>query len=171
MDYIKLFDAPFIRLTRPANTTAYSANDSISDSATAGSVTALIAQVADAPDQPLCIEEVIVDTEDTGLAAAIQIRAHIFRSDPTLNSGVGAGDNSAWSQKKAGWVGSLSGTFIAFSDGGRARLVPDVGSYIICKPYDGSGKLWVQYQTLGAFTPSANSTTLLGAVKGFSGRA
>lgn len=168
---VKIFSATFPQLTRPANATPYSVNDSISDNGTAGSVTAIPVGVADTFDQPICIEEVLVDTNDTGLAAGCSIRVHLFRSDPTANSGVGGGDNAAWSNKKAGWVGSLTGVFTAFSDGGRARCVPDAGSYILCHPSDGGSKLWVQFQALTAFTPSANSTTLLATVRGFQGRA
>ena len=77
----KLFNATFATLTRPANVTAYSANDSISDNATAASVTALAATAAsNANNDPLCITELIVDTTDTGLAAGVQIRAYLFNS-------------------------------------------------------------------------------------------
>lgn len=158
-------------LTRPANTTAYSANDSISDNATAGSVTALSATVSDNIGDPICLTEILVDTTDTGLAAAISIRAYLFDADPTANTGVGAGDNAAYSQKRAGFLGSMSGTFRPFSDGGKARLTPDEGSYIIANPASGAETVYIQYQTLGAFTPSGSSTTLIGRIKGFQGRA
>lgn len=168
--YTKMFSADGSQLTRPANTTQYAANDSISDNATVGSVTALVADCADSSNQPVCIEEVLIETNDTGIGASGgQIRVHLYRSDPTANSGVKAGDNAAWSNNQAGWVGSLTGTFTAFADGGRARCVPDAGSYIIVTPLTG-GKLWFQHQTLSTPTPSANSTVLQTRIKGFQGR-
>jgi len=162
----RAFSVAFTTLTRPANVTAYSANDSISDNATAGSVSALSATPSDTNDDPLLITSLIVDTTDTGLAAGVQIRAFLYNSDPTANSGVGAGDNAAFSNKKAGFIGTMVGTFLPFSDGGKARLVPSEGNFIIAKPSSGGASLWVQYQTLGAFTPSANSTTLIGTLNG-----
>jgi hypothetical protein len=167
----RLIVATVSTLTRPANTTAYAANDSISDNGTAGSVTALSATLSDLNDDPVMLTELLVDTTDTGLAAGISVRAYIYNSDPTANSGVGGGDNAAFSNKRAGFIGSMSGTFRAFSDGGKARLVPDEGSYIVCTPTSGAKTLYVQYQTLAGFTPSANSTTLIGTLKGIQGRA
>lgn len=158
-------------LNRPANVTAYSANDSISDNATAASVSALSASVTDNVGDPVCLTEVLLDTNDTGLAAGVQVRAFLFDADPTANSGVGAGDNAAYLQKRNGFIGSMSGTFRAFSDGGKARLVPDEGGYIIANPVSGGTSIYIQYQTLGAFTPSANSTTIAARLKGFQGRA
>jgi hypothetical protein len=166
-----MFNVAGTTLTRPANQTPYSANDSVSDNATAGSVTPLPVTLTGDADQPYLLSEILLETTDTGLAASTQMRGLIFRSDPTLNSGVGAGDNAAYSNKAAGFVGSFSGTFRAFSDGGRARLVPDEGNFLICFPEEGGKRLWIQYQTLGAFTPSANSTTIIPRFKGFQGRA
>jgi hypothetical protein len=153
-------------LTRPANTTPYTALDSISNNATPGSVTALSAVVADAVNDPVSIRALLVHTTDTGLANGVAIRAYIYNSDPTASSGVQAGDNAAFSNKKAGLVGTMSGAFRLMFDGGVARLVPDDGQEIICKPTTGAQTLYVQYQTLGAFTPSANSTTLIGTFSG-----
>ena len=166
----EMFSAVFSTLTRPANTTAYLANQSISDNATAGSVTALSASPSDTNDDPICITEILVDTNDTGLAAGIQIRAWLYNSDPTANSGVGGGNGATFSNKRAGFIGSCSGTFRAFSDGGKARLVPDEGSYIVSVPTSGAKTIFIQYQTLAGFTPSAVSTTLIGTARGFQGR-
>jgi hypothetical protein len=94
------FVAAFTTLTRPANTTAYTAADSISDNATAGSVTALSATISDTNDDPITITDIIVNSTDTGLAGK-KIRAYLFNSDPTASTGVGGGDNAAYSQKKA----------------------------------------------------------------------
>jgi hypothetical protein len=173
------FSATFSTLTRPANTTAYSAADSISDNATAGSVTALSATVSDVNDDPIFISEILVSSSDTGLAGK-KLRAYLFNSDPTASSGVGAGDNAAYSQKKAGYIGSFMGWMeTGFSDGTVGRLVPtfnetnnsQAGGFIVTKPTSGAKTLYIQYQAVEAFTPSANSTTIIGTARGWQGRA
>jgi hypothetical protein len=83
---------------------------------------------------------------------------------------VGAGDNAAWSNKRAGWLGSFTGTMRAFSDGSRGVLVPDEGALRICNPVSGAKTIYWQLQALGGFTPSANSTTFTPRFKGFQGR-
>lgn len=173
------FSAAFTTLTRPANTTAYTAADSISDNATAGSVTALTATIADVNDDPLFISEILVTSTDTGLAGK-KLRAYLFNSDPTASSGVSGGDNAAYAQKKAGYVGSLMGFMeTGFSDGTVGRLVPSfnetnlsqAGGFIVTKPTSGAKTLFIQYQAVEAFTPSANSTTIIGTARGWQARA
>jgi hypothetical protein len=166
-----MFNVAGTTLMRPANTTAYSANDSISDNGTAGSVTALSVTVSDANDAPVIINEIRVDSTDTGLGTAgAQVRVHVYQQDPTASSGVGGGDNAAFSNKRGGWIGSFSGTMRLFSDGSMGVLVPDEGSVRICNPVSGAKTLYFQFQTLTAFTPSANSTTLIARFKGWQGR-
>lgn len=167
----RFISALITTLTRPANVTAYAVNDSISDNATIGSVTALVATVSDINDDPVYITEIIADTNDTGLAAGALIRGYLYNSNPTAGSGVKAGDNAAFSNNKAGFVGSFTGSFRAFADGGKARLLPEDGYPVIANPSSGGLNLWVQYQTLSIFTPSANSTTIDGRIKGVQGRA
>lgn len=180
----KAFAVAFTTLTRPANTTAYTAADSISNNATAGSVTALTATVGDVNDDPLTLTHLLLHTTDTGFAGK-RIRAVIYNSDPTASSGVGGGDNAAFSNKKAGYVGSMSGVMeTGFSDGSVGRLVPAfndtttapaqnaaAGGFIICKPSSAGKALWVQYQAMDATTPSANSTTFIGTIHGYQSRA
>jgi len=180
----KAFVAAFTTLTRPANTTAYTALDSISDNATAGSVTALSATVSDTNDDPIFVNEILVSSTDTGLAGK-RVRAYLFNSDPTASTGVGGGDNAAYSQKKAGYLGSFSGVLeTGFSDGTVGRLVPTfadgaaagtphamAGGFVTVKPTSGAKTLFIQYQAVDGFTPSANSTTIIGTARGWQGRA
>lgn len=163
--------ATFSTCTRPANQTPYVTNDSISDNATAGSVTALVATVSDTNDAPVTITSIEVATTDTGLGTGISIRAYLFNSDPTASSGVGAGDNVTYSQKQAGLVGTFSGVFHANSDGGKAFLAPEDTGPTVYFPASGAKTFWIQYQVLAGFTPSANSTTLIGKAKGYQLRA
>lgn len=168
-DTSRLRVADFTVLTRPANTTPYTANDSISNHATAGSVTALVAAVADLSDQPIALTSLLLRTTDTGLRGKT-VRAWIYNSDPTANSGVGAGDNATFSNKMAGLIGTMSGTLRTMSDGAAGILIPDEDKPLIAFPATGTRNFWVQYQTLSDFTPSANSTTLSGTMRGLQGR-
>ncbi len=166
---VKHFNVTGSTLTRPANTTAYAANDSVSDNATAGSVTAQTVTVSDTNDNPVDLLEVLLTSTDTGFGN-VSMRLHVFESDPTASSGVGAGDNAAYSQKQAGWVGSFTGTMIAFSDGSRGVLIPDGPTVKIANVESGGKRLWWQLQVLGGATPSANSTTFIPRFKGYQGR-
>lgn len=161
------FSVACTQLVRPASTTAYSVNDSISNNATAGSVTALSATVSDTNDDPVIITSILVDTNDTAIGAAgIGLRVYLYNADPTASSGVVGGDNAAFSNKKNGFVATFSGTFRAFSDGGRARLVPDEGSYVIAKPTSGAKTFYVQHQILSATGNPTASTTLDTTING-----
>lgn len=166
----RFFAALAAAMTRPANTTAYSANDAVSNNGTAASVTAITFTVSDTNDDTISLERLRLISTDTGLSG-VSFRAYLFSSDPTASSGVGGGDNAAWSQKIAGFVGSMSGTFRQFSDGYAAVLTPDEGARIVTAPVSGAKTLFCLLQTLTAFTPSANSTTFTGTLEGFQGRA
>lgn len=163
-------------MTRPANQTPYSINDSVSDNATAGSVTANPVSLADLADAPFTVERIKLLTTDTGPAAAgATFELFVFDGDPTASSGVGGGDNAAYSQKRANCIGIFSGTFKGstgyFSDGSLAWMTPANGeNRVIAKPAAGTTNLWWQLKTLTAFTPSANSTTFTPVFEGFLGR-
>lgn len=159
-------------LTRAANTTAYSTGDSVSDNATIGSVTALPVTLSDTNDIPSTLEKIRVDTADTGPGtAAIAWDIYVYRSDPTANSGVQGGDNTAFSNKRAGLIGRMTGTWIPMQDGSFLEAVPYYGNRISTLPGTGAKTVWLQYKTLGAFTPSANSLTYTPTVESFQARA
>lgn len=156
--------------TRQANTTAYAANDAVSDNATAGSVTAISFTFADINDAPIRIDACVMKSTDTGVAGGT-FRLYLFNSDPTASSGVGGGDNIAWSQKLAGAIGILEGTFWTFSDGSVAFMSPVNVPFILAKPSSGGKIIYGLLQTVAAFTPSANSTTFTPTLLGSQGRA
>ena len=159
-------------LTRPANTTAYSAGDAVSNNATAASVTPISFAASDVANAPVTLTHLELLSGDTGPAAAgASFEAWLFNADPTANSGVGGGDNAAFSQKQAGFIGRMSGTFIAASDGSMAILTPVDGSFLPTTPVSGGVAIHALLKTLTAFTPSANSTTFTATLKGFQGRA
>lgn len=167
--------ATFATLTRPANVTPYAAGDSISNNATAGSVTALISTALSVGnDDPVELQDILVVTSDTGLAGK-RIRAILYNSDPTASSGVGAGDNVAFANKHAGYVGSMTGMMeTGFSDGAVGRLIPtfnatndpQAGPFILAKPASGAKTFWIQYQAVDIFTPSANNSTIDATIHG-----
>ncbi|WP_192246066.1 hypothetical protein [Mesorhizobium silamurunense] len=156
--------------TRPANTSGYTANDAVSNNATIGSVTAISLSLSDVNDDTVTLERIRIMSTDTGVAGKA-FRVWLFNSDPTANSGVQGGDNAAWSQKQAGFIGSMSGTFRAFQDGSGAVCVPDEGSRIITTPVSGAKTIYALLQTLNDFSPSANSTTFTLTAEGFQGAA
>lgn len=166
----KFFAVAGTALTRAANQTPYTALDAISDNATPASVTAKSITVSDVNDDTVTIERLRLASTDTGIAAK-SVRAWFYNSDPTANTGVAGGDNLAFSNKQAGFIGTMSGTFRAFADGSVAVLVPDEGSRIITAPGTGARTIWWQLQALDAFTPSANSTTFTPTAEGFQGAA
>lgn len=159
-------------MARPGNVTPYSVGDGVMNNATAGSVVALAFAIGDLADAPLLLTHLELLSTDTGPAAAgATFEAWLFNTDPTLNTGVGAGDNAAFSQKQAGFIGRMQGTFIAASDGSMAICAPVEGSFIPTAPVSGGVTIYALLKTLTAFTPSANSTTFTATLKGLQGRA
>lgn len=143
-------------LTRAANATGYTANDAVSDNAAPGSVSALPVTIAVFNDQPLMLDWIKIDTNDTGVAGK-SMAMHLFNSDPTASSGVVGGDNLAYSNKRAGYLGRWSGTFRTFSDGAACRFAPDEAAPFVLTPGAGTRTIWYQLQTLSDFTPVSGS--------------
>jgi hypothetical protein len=168
----KLINASATAMTRPANTTAYSAGDAVSNNATAGSVTPIGFTASDLADAPVALTHLELLSGDTGPGTAgATFEAWLFNIDPTANSGVGGGDNASFSQKQAGFIGRMQGTFIAASDGSVAVLTPVEGTFVATKPISGGTTIYALLKTLTAFTPSANSTTFTATLRGVQGRA
>lgn len=158
--------------TRPANVTAYAAGDAVSDNATAGSVTAMAFALSEINDEPISIERLRLTTADTGPAtASATFEVWLFSSDPTASSGVGGGDNAAFAQKRAGFIGRMSGVFFAASEGSLAECLPNVGGRIVTLPATGAKTIYALMKTLTAFTPSANSTSFVATIEGVQGHA
>jgi hypothetical protein len=166
----KFIDAAGTAITRPANTTPYTAGDAVSNNATAGSVTSGTFTLSWINDDPVSIEELLMDATDTGVGGKA-MRVYLYNSDPTASSGVGGGDNVAWSQKKAGFIGSMTGVMLAASDGAHGRFIPEAGSRIMASPVSGAKTIFWLLQTIDAWTPSANSTVFTPRIKGFQGHA
>ena len=104
----KYFPKPIVvsatAMTRPANTTAYSAGDAVSNNATAASVAPISFAASDLNNAPLLLTHLELLSADSGPAiAGATFEVWLFNADPTANSGVGGGDNAAFSQKQAGF--------------------------------------------------------------------
>jgi hypothetical protein len=157
-------------VTRPANVTAYTALDAVSNNATAASVAATSFALSDTNDDTIALERLRLATADTGVAGKA-FRVYLYQADPTASTGVVGGDNAAFSTKQGAFIGSMSGSFRAFSDGSVAVLTPDEGTRIITAPTTGAKTVFGLLQTLNDFTPSANSTVFTPTLEGTQHRA
>lgn len=162
----RFFVSAGVTTTRPANQTPYAANDGVSNNATAGSVTPIAMTLSDTNDDTITVDRIRISTTDTG-AQGKNFRIWLFNAAITA----GTGDNVAFSQPVANFVGTMSGTFRTFSDGAVAICVPDEGSRVISLPTSGAKTLYALLQTLDIFTSSASSTTFTLVAEGFQGAA
>jgi hypothetical protein len=161
----KFIESVASTMTRLNNTTSYLANEGVSNSATAGSVTPFSFTMSDVNDDLVTIERLRLITSDTGVAGKA-LRMWLYRASPTVNSG----DHAAFSQPRSTFVGTFSGTMRTFSDGSGGIFVPDEGSRIITLPTSGAKTVFGLLQTLEAFTPVAQSTWIA-TLEGFQGSA
>lgn len=149
-------------LTRPANTTAYAANDAVTDNGGA----AISITMSDTNDYPFTLEAIRITTPDTGPgSAAIAWEVWVYNAATTP-----AADNAAFTSQQSGLIGRFTGTWFATSDGSAVCLVPNDGARRICLPQSGAKTLNLTCKTLGIFTPSANSTVYTFKAEGFQGR-
>lgn len=154
----------------------YAANESISNSTTAGSVTALpFTTVSDTNDAPVTIERIRMLCSSTVMVGK-NVELRLFNSDPTANSGVvvgdGSGTASTYSNKQAGLVGRMVGVFVGgLSDGSFCEFVPASGTQIKTLPSSGGKSLWWQIFTVDAITSLTASATFTPVLEGFQSRA
>lgn len=153
----------------------YAANESISNSTTAGSVTAnVLSGVSDTNDHPVTVERIRMVCSSTVMVGK-NVELRLFRSDPTANSGVvvgdGSGTASTYSNKIAGACGVMRALFVGgYSDGSFGEFVPTNGSQIKTLPSSGGKDLWWQIFTLDAITSLTASATFTPTLEGFQGR-
>lgn len=152
--------------TRPANTTAYTPLNAVSNNVTAGSVTPVSFTAVDINGAPLTIDRVRISTTDTGASTAgASFRVWFYQSSPTVL----AGDGAAFSTNRGTFIGSMTGNLITFGDGGVALCTSEVGSRIITLPTSSAETVFALLQTLTTFTPLSASTFTL-TIEGFQGR-
>lgn len=150
-------------MTRPDNATPYAANDIVANSATAALVVPMSFSPSDVNDGPVIIYGIRLATSGTGPGiAGARFRIHLFRGDPSANTGITSGDNEAFAVKQAsGLIGTLSGTSRAYADGSSCRCTSDEGVPLICRPTAGAKTIYALIQTLDAFTPTSQATYTL----------
>lgn len=147
-------------LTRPANTTAYTALDLIASSTTAGSVVAPTITVA---ATAACSSDIallkLTSNHTTGLAG-VSVSVRLWTTAPTYTNGDNGG--YAVATGAAGYVGKWSGVFEQDADGARATLTPEGGFPVSLKLASGTTAAW-DLQTNADFTPQSGKTFTLTA--------
>jgi len=151
---------PTSTLTRPANTTAYTALNLIASSTTAGSV--VVPTVA-IPATSACSGDVAVlklsSNHTTGLSG-ISVVVRLWSTAPTYTNGDGGAYAVATSGNGANLLGIFSGTFEQYADGAAAILTPQPGFAYSLKLASGTTVAW-DLQTQLGFTPQSGKTFTL----------
>ena len=149
-------------LTRPANTTAYTANTIVANNATAGSVVPITLAVARSNDKTVMIRRLRLKVNDTAWLNAV-VRVHLYKDSPTF--AVGDGGN---------WIsGTTESTYIGYADIVLDRQfsdpfvkgfgVPAVGSEWNVEPSAGTQNIFAVLETRSAVTPGSAKTFTLAA--------
>jgi len=138
--------------TRPADTTAYAANDLVANSTTAGSVDAMSLTIGRIAAGSAMLRRAKLHKSGTSVTNA-NFRVHLFRADPTT---VTNGDNGAFSVSGvADYLGAFDVNIgQAFTDGAAGFGVPTVGGEIAIKLASGQ-VIYALLQALGAYTPAS----------------
>ena len=145
--------------TRPANTTAYAANQEVSNNTTAGSVTPLSWSVLRAAGDAFQIQRVRISKTNTSLTNA-SFKLDLFEASPTVT----VGDGGAWNNGSGTlacnqgltWIGSVSITMgTAGSDGCNGSLA--LAAPIVTSPGSGT-TIYGILSALAAYTPGSAET-------------
>jgi hypothetical protein len=148
---------PSASITRPADTTAYTAGDLVANSTTAGSVSYGSLLVARSRTSMTQIRRAKLEKSGTSVTSA-EFRVHLYSSLPTFANG----DNAAFSTTRAGYLGALNVTINqVFSDGSAGFGVPVNGVEICDTGSNGETTVFWALEALNAYTPvSAEVFTL-----------
>lgn len=148
-------------LTRPADTTAYAANDLVGANTSVSDTNVIeIEDAVAAVGQALRVERVRL-AKSTNVTTNAQFRLHFFESRPTL----GVGDNGALGaltalavdsmRYYAGYVDvTINRAGDATADGAVGVAVPVVGTGLTVAPVDGTS-IFLVIQALAAYTPGS----------------
>ena len=148
-------------LTRPADTTAYAANDLVGAQTDAGTANVIEFSGAAGPDDMALRIERVRLAKSTNVTTNAQFRLHFFEARPTL----GVGDNGALGALTALVVDSMryyagyvdvtinrAGNDAA--DGSVGVNVPVVGTGLTLRPESGTS-IFCVIQALAAYTPGS----------------
>lgn len=139
-----------VSFTRPANTTAYTADDLVANHGTAGSVVVPHVAAARFPGGNGAIKGVQVTKSDPTLTNAA-FRVHFFTAAPTVTNG----DNGAFAPTNGhakGYLGHVDVTLDeAIGDAGMGRAAADLQFDTVAPNAD----LYMLLEAKGAYTPAS----------------
>ena len=139
--------------TRPDDTNAYTANDLVANSTTAGSVTPLSwPRINVGKNGQIAIHWVRLSKSGT-TATNGEFRVHFFTASPTVANG----DNGAFSSSQAAnYIGSADVTMSAFTDGCAGLTALGTNSPVAAVDFPGAeNTIYALIEALAAYTPAA----------------
>ena len=136
-----------VEITRPANTTVYSANDVVADVSAAF---IQFANVAKSNGSGVKIVRVRLQTEDTGVAGK-KFNLHLYNQAPTFIA-----DNSAFVVSYANATKRIGAIPVVMGTGNLGTVGMNDYNVMITNP-TAKDIYWI-LETVDGFTPSANST-------------
>jgi hypothetical protein len=144
-------------ITRPADTTAYAANDLVANNTTAGSVVYTAITIAWESAAPVMIPRLRLFSNHTTGLAGVAFNVRLWSSAPAYTNG----DNGAYAitTGAANHVAKFQGTFEQFTDGAFAECALLAGDFLTHVP-SSTTIVW-DLQTLTAFTPQSGKTFTL----------
>lgn len=156
--YVGAIANPTAVYTRPSDTTAYAANDLVSNNTTAGLVVVQSFTATRVAAGSVSIPKIVLLSNHTTGLSGIGFAARLWSAAPTYTNG----DNGAYAVATgaANFLGKYTGTFEQFADGAVAELIPVAGSFGAFKLASGS-VIYVDLQTLAVFTPQSEKTFTL----------
>lgn len=136
--------------TRPADTTAYAANDIVANSTTAGSVTPMSFAAARANDETGHVTRAVFH-KSSNVATNGTFRLHLFNNAQAVANG----DNGAFTPAAlTGYLGCLEGSIMqSGSAGSVAILTPVYGSAIPFAPASGTQNIFGLIEVRAAYVP------------------
>jgi hypothetical protein len=146
--------------TSPHASSAYTAGQTVANSATAGSVTPVAFVMAPANGVPVWLLKCKLLTQTSGSAGQTLTNAswilHIYGQLPTVS----AGDGVAFSTTMVNWCGDMVGVSSYLgTDYSVSELVPERGSTFPCTPGGSSQTIYGLLEVNAAFTPSTSNST------------
>jgi hypothetical protein len=138
-------------ITRPADTTAYTAGDLVASSTTAATVNGAPTTIAAArgADIVSVATRCILKKTGTGLPNAI-FRVHFYNAATTVSNG----DNGTWLTTSANYLGFFDITCTqVFTDAAIGVGTPGSGSMMTFTPASGTSNLYFLIEARAAYTP------------------
>lgn len=147
--------------TRPADTTAYTANDLVANSTTAGSVVPMTFNIPGGRNARI-YRAYIKFNSSTNTNAKFNL--HLYTATPTPTNG----DNGVWLTTESGWVGSIAidCTTAAFSDNGKGNGAYVSNSVFVPLYIQGTfnQQIYGLLQATAAYTPTSAEVFTVGLV-------